>query len=189
MTVRPRVKICGITRHEDAQLAVALGADAIGFILWAGSPRAVSAFQARAISKALPPFVTRVGVFVNATPAQIEAEAAMIGLDAAQLHGDEAVDDYAELSLRVLRVAPLKNAEAVDEALALPEWAIPLVEADAGSQRGGSGRTANWAEAGRLASARPIVLAGGLTSDNVGLALRQVRPWAIDVSSGVESAP
>jgi phosphoribosylanthranilate isomerase len=187
--MRPRVKICGITRKGDARLAVALGADAVGFVFWARSPRAVTADRARAIAAALPPFVTRVGVFVNEAPPTIARIAAAVRLDAVQLHGDEGIDDYAALGVRLIKVVTLEDDAALEAGRRLPPAITPLVDAVDRERRGGTGRPADWPRAAALAAARPTVLAGGLTPENVARAVRDVRPWAVDVSSGVEIEP
>ena len=186
---RPRIKICGITRLEDAERAVALGADAIGVVLWERSPRAVTAIQARAILRTLPPFVTRVGVFVDAAPATIRALVDEVGLDAVQLHGDEPVEDYVNLPIRLIKAVTLSDDGAVQVCTRLPADVTPLVDAADRERRGGTGQLANWARAAALAGVRPAILAGGLTPANVEHAMREVRPWALDVSSGVEDAP
>ncbi len=187
--IRPRVKICGITRLEDAELAVALGADAIGVVLWDGSPRRVTAGQARAILRALPSFVVRVGVFVDASPAAIREIADEVGLDAAQLHGDEPVEDYVNLPTRLIKALALTDDGAVEAGARLPAAVGALVDAADPERRGGTGQLANWPRAAALAAVRPVILAGGLTPENVERAVRDVRPWAVDVSSGVEEAP
>lgn len=184
-----RVKICGITRAEDATLAVTLGASAIGFIFWPASPRLIAAAAARAISEALPPFVTRVGVFVDAPPAEVRATVAQAGLDIAQLHGDENPVDYAGVGARLLKTVTLEDDAALERARALPDFVTPLVDAADRLRRGGTGQRANWDRARQLAGARPIILAGGLSAANVSEALTHVAASAIDVSSGVESSP
>ena len=189
MTGATRVKICGLTRAADAELAVELGADAVGFILWQGSPRTVTADRAREIARALPPFVTRVGVFVNRPPVEVAALADEIGLDVVQLHGDEQVGDYADACRRLIKNMALTGDDAVAAARALPAHVMPLVDAFDPVRRGGTGRMADWSRAAALARGRRVMLAGGLTSDNVGDAIKTVRPWAVDVSSGVEDEP
>lgn len=186
---RVRVKICGVTRAEDARLAVRLGADAVGFVLWRGSPRAVSPLDAGTISRALPPFVTRVGVFVNEPPDAVAKAVQTIGLDAVQLHGDEDVDLYTGVAARVIKAVRVARAGDVEPALALPAAVIPLVDAVDRDGWGGTGRTADWALASDLSRRRAIVLAGGLAPENVTSAIDAVRPWAVDVSSGVEASP
>ena len=189
MTTRPRVKVCGITRREDAALAVALGADALGFIFWSRSPRAIAPEAARAVHERLPALVSRVGVFVDASPAEVAATVRAAGLDVVQLHGDEPIEAFAGLEARVMRVATLASDADVDRVIAWPSHVTPLVDAIDREKRGGTGRLADWTLAARVAGARPIMLAGGLVADNVGDAIARVRPWGVDVSSGVEDAP
>jgi phosphoribosylanthranilate isomerase len=186
---RPRVKICGLTRAEDAGLAVALGADAVGFVLWPQSPRVVSAKVAAAIARSLPAFVTRVGVFVNASPEEVGRLVADIGLDVAQLHGDERAADYAGVARSLVKVVALGGDADVDSAILLPADVTVLVDAVDRARRGGTGVRADWTRAARVARERPVILAGGLSAADVGEAIGQVRPWAIDVSSGVEDRP
>jgi phosphoribosylanthranilate isomerase len=128
-------------------------------------------------------------VFVNASPGEVHGTVAQVGLDVAQLHGDEPVGAFVGIGARLLKVVPLEGDADVDRASALPSGVMPLVDAVDPQRRGGTGRVADWTRAARVAERRPIVLAGGLTADNVGEAVRLVRPWAVDVSSGVESAP
>jgi phosphoribosylanthranilate isomerase len=189
MTGRVRVKICGLTRLEDAELAAELGADALGFIFWPKSPRAVDADRVRAISRALPAMPLRVGVFVDAPPDDVAVVAARAGLDAIQLHGGESVDVYESLGLRILRVVSVADEADAKAATALPAHVTPLVDAVDPVRRGGTGTTVDWTRAATVARQRPIVLAGGLTPENVGEAIARVRPWGVDVASGVESSP
>jgi phosphoribosylanthranilate isomerase len=184
-----RLKVCGITRVDDAEIACRLGADAIGFVFWAKSPRAIAPEQARAISRRVPPFVTRVGVFVNASAAEIGAVADRVPLDVVQLHGDEDLVEYAGLRVRLLKAVTLADHADVERASSLPPDVVPLVDAPDAERRGGTGRFADWDLAAVLAAERRIVLAGGLTADNVAEAVGRVRPWAVDVSSGVEDRP
>lgn len=184
-----RVKVCGITREEDALRAVRYGADAVGFLLWPGSPRAVSLERAAAIAKMLPPFVWKVGVFVNATPDEVEHAAMVAGLDVAQLHGDEDVELYRGLSVRIMKAIAVSGPDDVEEALALPADVMPLVDADDPARRGGTGKSASWAHAALIARARPTILAGGLNAENIVDAVEAVRPWGVDVSSGLEDEP
>jgi phosphoribosylanthranilate isomerase len=187
---RVRVKICGLTRLADAALAVEGGADAVGFIFVPSSARCLTRDQAGEITRALPPLVTRVGVFVDMPVADVERIADAAHLDVLQLHGDEDPAMYAALGRRVIKAVALGSVAALETASALDPAVVPLVDAaPADGARGGTGRTADWDLASRLAARRPVVLAGGLTPANVGDAIRRVRPWAVDVSSGVESAP
>jgi phosphoribosylanthranilate isomerase len=180
------VKVCGITRVDDARLAVSLGASAIGLVFWPKSPRVVSAAQAREIVASLPPFVTAVGVFVDAPPADVRAIVEAVGLDIAQLHGDENVDEWASYPGPVIKAVTVRTCESTPwrgRARAL------LLDADDRTRRGGTGQAVDWHAARTCAAAGPVVLAGGLRADNVGEAIRVVQPAALDVSSGVESAP
>jgi phosphoribosylanthranilate isomerase len=186
--VRTRVKICGITRAEDAGLAAAAGADAIGFVFWPKSPRAVTPAQAAAIWTA-GALVARVGVFVNEPPAIVRDIVRDAGLTAVQLHGDEQVEEYFSCGAPLIKAISLFDAASVSTAAALPASVTVMVDASDQVRRGGTGQLADWAHAAELARVRPIILAGGLTPANVSDAIRQVQPWAIDVSSGVEVSP
>lgn len=184
-----KVKICGVTRLPDALLASDLGASAIGFVFWEGSPRAVTPADAAKIAARIPPDVAPVGVFVDAAPAWVREVAAQVGLAAVQLYGSGTADDDLGLPVRVIRAAPVRTAADVDRALRLPERVTALVDAYDPVRRGGSGRTADWALAAAVAARRRIFLAGGLRPGNVAAAIGAVGPYGIDVSSGVEAAP
>jgi len=186
---RPRIKICGVTRASDAHLAVQLGADALGFVLWDGSPRAVRARVAALIGEQLPPYVTRVGVVVDMSPSEVSTLARVGRFDAIQLHGDEDLDRYAALESRLVRSVALETAADVQRALDLPPAVTVIVDAADRQKKGGTGQRANWALAAEIARVRPVILAGGLTPSNVREAIEQVKPWAVDVSSGVEASP
>jgi len=183
------VKICGLTRREDADLAVKLGAAAIGVVFWPSSPRVVTVDRARDVVRDLPRQVTRVGVFVNASPFDVASIVASVELDAIQLQGDESVEDYASIPARIVRAMPLERDEDVVTAASLPQHVTVLVDAADRAKRGGTGQRAHWGHAATLAQQRPIMLAGGLSAENVAEAVRAVRPWAVDVSSGVEAEP
>ena len=185
----PRVKICGITRLDDASLAVELGASAIGFVLWPQSPRVVTPPVARRIAESVPPFVTRVGVFVDQSPDEIAAMISEIRLDAVQIHGNVSIDAYRGLPARLVRAVALEHDDALRSVESLPAQITVLVDAADAVRWGGTGRHADWQRAATLARRRPTILAGGLTAENVGAAIDAVHPWAVDVSSGVESAP
>ena len=187
--VRTRVKICGITRPQDALAAVAAGADAIGFVLWSRSPRFVEPKKAARISRALPPLVARVGVFVNKTPRTVAHAVRHLGLDAVQLHGDENPADYQACGAAIIKAVSLRSRSDVTKALKYPRGVTLLVDAHDMVKRGGTGQLANWKFARQVARKRPVLLAGGLAAANVGDAIRAVRPWGIDVSSGVETRP
>ncbi len=179
------VKICGITRLEDAEAAAAAGAAAVGFVFWPGSPRFVDPFRARAIARRLPPFVTTVGVFVNQTADYITGVASLVRLGAVQLHGDETPDAADELPLPVIKALPVGDARLA----AWPVRRTILLDAHDPVKHGGTGQTIDWRAAAAVAAERRVLLAGGLTPDNVREAVQRVRPFGIDVSSGVERAP
>jgi phosphoribosylanthranilate isomerase len=181
------LKVCGITRLSDAQLAVAHGATALGFVFWPRSPRAVTAEQAAAIAAALPPEVMRVGVFVNESIDGIRRIAALAGLTAVQLHGDEPPAYAGALAWPVLRSVTLDTAAAAG--LAWGGATTFLLDAADVERRGGTGQRVDWTRAAALARERRVVLAGGLTPANVAEAIATVRPCGVDVSSGVEQAP
>jgi phosphoribosylanthranilate isomerase len=185
------VKICGITRADDARVAVESGAGAIGFLFWPGSPRVITPAVARRIVRTLPPFVTPVGVFVNQAAREINAVADEVGLGAVQLHGDETAADASAIERPVVKAVTLAGDDADVEAAvgAWPDSVVLLVDAADAERRGGTGRLADWANAARVARRRPVLLAGGLGPENVGEAIRRVAPFGLDVSSGVESSP
>jgi phosphoribosylanthranilate isomerase len=182
------VKICGITRAEDAAAAVAAGAAAIGFIFWPSSPRFIDPFRARKIAAALPPFVTAVGVFVNQPLDYVNAVARLARLGAVQLHGDETSDYAAAVTAPVVKALGIEAASDRQ----IDQWPVNttlLLDVHDPVRRGGTGRTIDWTRAATIAARRRVLLAGGLTADNVADAVARVRPFGIDVSSGVEHAP
>ncbi len=182
------VKICGITRAEDALLAADLGASAIGFVFSAASPRYIAPERARAIVDRLPACVSVVGVFVDEDPSVIRRTAAAVGLSAVQLHGRETPGAAATLGLRVVKALSTDDA-AISSLGSWPLSVTILADAADGERRGGTGTRADWAIAREMARRRPLFLAGGLRAANVAQAMREVRPAGLDVSSGVESAP
>jgi phosphoribosylanthranilate isomerase len=183
------VKVCGITRLEDAEAAVAAGARALGFIFWPESPRFLDPHRARAIVSALPPFVTTVGVFVNQPTAYVNGVAALARLSAVQLHGDETIDEAARVARPVVKAIGVSAATQAGAADAWPARVTMLVDAHDPRRRGGTGRTIDWTVAAAIAARRRTILSGGLTADNVADAVARVRPFGIDISSGVERAP
>ena len=200
MTTPVQVKICGITNVDDALVAVDAGADLLGFILYPKSPRYVTppqigaiiaAVRAQAPDDAAGPRCA--GVFVNATAAEIRAIIAQTGLDLAQLHGDEPaalLDELAGRAYKALR--PADAAQAAREAAVYARAGTPglLVDAYDPAEYGGTGKKADWHAAAALAAQHPgLLLAGGLTPDNVAAAVQTVQPWGVDVASGVEAAP
>ena len=185
-----RVKICGVTTVEDAEFALAAGADALGLNFVPGTPRCLDLEQAREIAEALPPFGTRVGVFVNETSRRVLEIARRVGLDAAQLHGDESPEDCRRLmeqGLRVIRGLRVKGPETIARINDFPGCAI-LLDAYVKGALGGTGETFDWELARQAAEARPIILSGGLKPENVAEAVRSVQPYGVDSSSGVEGA-
>ena len=186
---RTRVKICGITREQDARAAAAAGADAIGFVFWPNSPRRIDPREAAGIGRAVPALLTRVGVFVNASPRDVARAVSDARLDAVQLHGEEDPDAYVSCGAAVIKVVSLVSDVDVARARSYSPAVTLLVDAKDVERRGGTGVRANWHFAQRLARVRPILLAGGLRASNVAEAIRTVRPWGVDVSSGVEVRP
>jgi phosphoribosylanthranilate isomerase len=185
-----RVKICGIRRLEDALLAAELGASALGFIFWPSSPRFLDPDSARPIVAALPPFITTVGVFVDAPEQHVSSVARLLNLGAIQLHGQENVEPYAQGSYRLIKAVSVADAaECLAAVEAVSARATVLLDAHDPVRRGGTGRTIDWTQAASAAKMRPIILSGGLNADNVRAAVDVVRPYAVDVSSGVESSP
>jgi phosphoribosylanthranilate isomerase len=179
------VKICGITRLEDAEAAVAAGAGAIGFVFWPKSPRFIDPHHARKIAAKLPPFVTAVGVFVNQPLEYVNGVASLVRLGAVQLHGDETPAFAASVTRPVIKAV----AVAALDPHAWPGISPLLLDVHDPVARGGTGRTIDWAAAAAVAAQRKVLLAGGLTPENAADAIARVRPFGIDVSSGVERAP
>ena len=185
-----RVKVCGIRRAGDAALAVELGASALGFIFWPSSPRFVDPDAAMGIIATVPPFVSTVGVFVDQDAAHVGEVARGLKLSAVQLHGSEQVDAYDGVAPQVVKAVPVGEDDTAERLVrALPARIGVLLDAHDPVKRGGTGRTVDWTRAAELARMRPVILSGGLNADNVGRAIDAVRPYAIDVSSGVESQP
>ncbi len=180
-----RVKICGISEIETALVAAEAGADAIGLV-FAPSRRRVSVAQARAISAAMPPFVNKVGVFADEVPSRVEEVVAACGLDVIQLHGDEPPEVCAELRMPILKAIRVKDASSL-EVMGAYHVAAFLLDTYVAGVAGGSGRPFDWDLAAQAARSARIVLSGGLTPDNVQEALSRVRPYGVDVSSGVET--
>lgn len=183
-----KVKICGITNLEDALLAVDAGADALGFVFCEASPRSVSPEQAACIIRQLPPFIQTIGLFVNETLAMINQTADACGLDIVQLHGEEAPQFCAGVKRRVIKALRVRDASSLKPMAAYRVSAF-LLDAWSPSAHGGTGLTFNWDIAAGAAARERIILAGGLTADNIAAAIRKVHPYGVDVSSGVEAAP
>ncbi len=183
-----RVKICGITNVEDALQAVEAGADALGFVFYHRSPRFVTPREVQKIIAELPPFVTTVGLFVNEPLPRIRRTMAAARLDVVQLHGDESPEDCLIEPLRVIKALRIKDAASLEGAARYQVSAL-LLDAWSDEHYGGTGLSFDWQLVRRLTGKRPLILAGGLTPENVVAAVRQVKPYAVDVSSGVEAAP
>ena len=183
-----RVKICGITTVEDALQAVEAGADAIGLVFHEQSPRSVFPEQAQLIVRALPPFVQAVGLFVNADIDVVNATADLCRLDIVQLHGDESPEFCGLVERRVIKAFRVKDATSLDP---MRNYRVAGYLLDAWSPKayGGTGTTFNWEVAKIAERFGPVILAGGLTPQNVRNAVEAVSPYGVDVSSGVESAP
>jgi phosphoribosylanthranilate isomerase len=192
------VKICGITRPEDADLAVELGASALGFIFWPGSPRYISHESAAEIVRRNAGRVQSVGVFVDQPPEEVMHIMDVVGLDIAQLHGSES-PEYCRQILQRAAPSP-EGRRQVIKAIGLQDGGPPMLDQyDAGmlilidahdpSRYGGTGRTVNWNSARGIAAARKTILSGGLNPENIVRAVETVRPYGVDASSGVESAP
>jgi len=183
-----RVKICGITTPEDARVAVEAGADALGFVFYDKSPRCVSPLLAAKIIASLPPFVQAVGLFVNEETEKINWTADFCGLDIVQLHGDEEPEECGEVNRRVVKAFRVQNIHSIEP---LKKYAVAgyLLDAWCPDCYGGTGKTFNWEMAAAARQYGPIILAGGLSPENVAEAVRTVQPYAVDVSSGVESVP
>ncbi|WP_372980584.1 phosphoribosylanthranilate isomerase [Marinobacter sediminum] len=181
-----RVKICGLTRTEDVESAVAAGADALGFVFYEPSPRAVSIADAQTLIRSVPAFVSVVGLFVNPTEQEVREVLSRLPLDLLQFHGDESPEFCSQFQRRWIKAIRVQNREQVIQAFArYHEAAGLLVDAWDPERYGGTGKSFNW---DLIPSEKPLplILAGGLSSDNVFRAVEQVQPWAVDVSGGVE---
>ena len=184
--VRTRVKICGITRVEDALIAVAQGADAIGLVFYPPSPRYVTAAQAAEIVNALPAFITVVALFVDASRADVEAVLSQVNIDLIQFHGQESADEcrqYGKSYMKAIRVK--SDTNLVQYMTEYSDAKALLLDTYAEGMPGGTGQVFDWTVIPKNLS-KPIVLAGGLDAKNVEQAIRQVKPYAVDVSGGVE---
>ena len=184
-----RVKVCGITRVEDAVLAAELGASAVGFIFWPRSPRFVRPARAAEIVATLPASVVCVGVFVDQPLEEMQTIASEVPLGAVQLHGSETVAVAEALLQPVIKAVPVTTEFDPASLDAWPSAVTVLLDAHDPVKRGGTGRPIDWSLAAQAAARRPLMLSGGLTAENVRDAIHTVRPYAIDVSSGVEASP
>lgn len=188
--MRVRIKICGLTNVSDALAAVDAGADALGFMFYEASPRHLTAEAAAKIIRRLPPFVAKVGVFVNASAGAIQRTAEACGFDTLQLHGEETPEFCREFpKLKIVKAFRIKDAASLQ---ALPPYETDawLLDSFVPGKPGGTGEKFNWELAAEAKeSGRPVILAGGLTPENIAEAVHEVWPFGVDVSSGVESAP
>lgn len=183
-----RVKICGLTRPQDVEAAVACGADAIGLVFYAPSPRAVDLEQARILAAKVPAFVAVTGLFVNPERDYVEAVLDAVPLDLLQFHGDESPEFCQSFGRRWIKAVRVREPGQIEQAFADYHQASGLlVDAWDPNRYGGTGQSFNWS---LIPESRPLslILAGGLSSDNVARAIEQVRPWAVDVSGGVEES-
>jgi phosphoribosylanthranilate isomerase len=201
------VKICGITRSQDAELAAGLGASGLGFVFWPDSPRYITPELAKSIASNVPGTVLKVGVFVEQPVEEVAGIMDEVGLDVAQLHGHESPEYCRQLTVRlkpgttetqipvvsasrrtIFKAISMSGNGSVNLADFAPDVVL-LVDAHDPVRFGGTGKTVNWDSAREIAATRPTILAGGLNAANIKLAIRSVRPYGVDVSSGVESAP
>lgn len=182
-----RIKFCGITRVVDARAAATLGVDAIGFVFTRRSQRYVGVAQARAMRDALPPFTSVIALFMDDDPAWVEDVIAGVRPDLLQFHGSESAGYAASFARPYLKAIPMAGGDPKAIADSHPHAAGFLLDGHAPDAAGGGGRTFDWSQAPRLA--RPVILAGGLDAANVAHAIAVVRPYAVDVSSGIEVAP
>ncbi|MGV3772493.1 MAG: phosphoribosylanthranilate isomerase [Verrucomicrobiales bacterium] len=185
----PRVKICGMTSPAESVAAAIAGADALGFMFFEGSSRFISFAQAREIARELPPFIAKVGVFVNAPRDFVLRSMESSTLDALQFHGEETPEYCAQFPIPVVKAFRVKDASTLD---LLPRFSVAayLLDSYVPGQLGGTGATFNWELASMAKKLnRPVILAGGLTAENIAEAVAKVQPYGVDVSSGVESSP
>jgi phosphoribosylanthranilate isomerase len=186
--MRTRVKICGITRVDDALAAANAGVDAIGLVFYAKSPRYVTIEQAQIIVAAIPPFVSIVGLFVNAPKAEIESVLSQVRLNLLQFHGDETPSDCEQINLPYYKAIRVRtDTNLVQYAAEFNSARALLLDAYNEAEFGGTGQTFDWNLIPNNMT-KPVILAGGLTAENVDSAIRQVQPYAVDVSGGVEQS-
>ena len=187
MNERTRIKICGLKEPEHARIAAEAGADAIGLVFYDESPRYVQIEQARKVAQAVPPYVMAVGLFVNAKAAAVAQIMASVPLDLLQFQGDETPEFCSQFGRPWVRAVRMeKGTDLVEYSSRFSGAKALLVDAHVPGQRGGTGQVFDWKTLPREHPV-PLILSGGLTSENVGRAIREVRPWAVDVSSGVEA--
>lgn len=183
-----RIKVCGITKLEDALVAAELGADALGFIFYKKSKRYIDPEKAAGIVAQLPPFISTVGVFVNQDLDQIQTVRETAGIDAVQLHGDETPELCSKIPPRVIKAIRIRDGVDAKAVELYPVQAI-LFDKHADDMYGGTGKSFDWGVLSGVKISKRIILSGGLTHENVLEAIMMVRPYAVDVSSGVEDSP
>lgn len=183
-----RIKICGITNPDDALMAVEAGADALGFVFVPNTPRYITSGPAAKIIEQLPPFITTVGLFVNEDAAKIQRIADQCHLDALQLHGDESPEFCKALNRKTIKAFRIKDESSLSQ---VPDYRVSAYHLDTyvKGKMGGTGLIFNWTLAEKTKKYGPVILAGGLNPRNVASAVQQVRPYGVDVSSGVEATP
>ena len=185
---RTRIKICGIREPLHAHVAAEAGADAIGLVFWAKSPRYITPAQAARIAAELPAFVMAVGLFVDASADEVNAVLRVVPLDLLQFHGDESPEFCAQFGVPYVRAVRMEEGtDLVEYAQRFSRAKALLLDAHVPGTPGGTGTVFDWGRIPR-GVAKPLILSGGLTIDNVGRAVREVKPWAVDVSSGVEAS-
>ena len=185
---RTRVKICGITSVKDALFAVNAGADAIGLVFYAVSPRFVTIEQAQQIVAAVPPFVSVVALFVNALPIEIKTVLAQVRIDIVQFHGDETRSDCEQIKLPYYKAIRVKaDTNLLQYEAEFSSAKALLLDTYSDAAFGGTGQVFDWGLVPQNLT-KPVILAGGLTAENVALGIKQVRPYAVDVSGGVEQS-
>ncbi|RFA30893.1 N-(5'-phosphoribosyl)anthranilate isomerase [Alkalilimnicola ehrlichii] len=186
--MRTRIKICGITRPEDALSAIEFGADALGFVFWKPSSRSIEPAQAVEIVAALPPLASIVGLFVDATAADVERVLKQVPLDLLQFHGDEPPELCSAFARRYIKALPMGGGvDPLAYARRYADATAFLLDSHALGGSGGTGQAFDWRQAPK-ALGRPMIVAGGLNAGNVRQAIEQCKPYAVDVSSGVEAA-
>lgn len=185
-----RVKFCGLTREEDVDCAVKAGVHALGFMLYDKSKRYVSVERAGELARRVPPFVSRVGVMVNPSLEEVQSAVQVGGMDCIQLHGDESPDFIAKIEVPVIKAFRIRDRESLKILSDFSGARAWLLDSYAPGELGGTGHSFNWGLLSELSgSTVPVILAGGLSPDNIFDAVRTVQPYGVDVSSGIESAP
>ncbi len=182
-----KIKICGITNRDDALAALNYGADALGFVFYPKSPRSITPEEAKNLISTLPPFITSVGVFVNMEKNELERTASYTGLDVVQLHGSEP-PEYCNLSKKVIKAIRVKDLADLEPLKHYASASAFLLDTYSPTEIGGTGQVFNWEIAVEARKFGKIILAGGLTPDNIEEAVSLVQPYGIDVSSGIESS-